>query len=933
LKKILLIVTLFLLLPSIGFAEWTNLIHNYSRSDYKAGSQNWQIIQLDNYWMYFANKMGLLEYNGKDWHLYPLNGNTDTRCIYYSRKDQRVYVGGINELGYLELSDGGKRQYRMIGDLNALQELNIGNIWSIYEIDDAIYFCGDQMVVKWVNDHFSIINAPGKIDCSQVINNTLHIGTEAGVYVLAGGSFFRLSHADRLKDQKIRAILPLGNEILIATARNGLFLYSERSGLKSFHTDADAFIRENELFSVAAQKDRIALGTVMKGVVLITSHGKFVKYINESHGLQNNTVLASYFDRNGNLWLGLDNGIDYIALNYPVTYLYSTAKFYGAGYAACLYRNKLYLGTNRGLYVCDWPVPNTESAPELQFVAGTQGQVWGLDIVDGQLLMCHDRGLFAIDADGVSDLRLSTGAWGLLRLKGSENKFWLSTYRGFCVMQKKSDILWDIQLIDSIHGSIINFEEDRHNRLFLRANRRQLACISLNVEQNRVEKEIHYGPDHLPEDYSIHELSGRIVLCSPSGFYTCNVGDQLVPDTILNRTFGTIAPFKTITQQDDVTWVLGDQVVAAQYDSGPPLVCHHNIPLSTNFERIYPLNDSLAIIPNENGFALWNTRAGMQKPDYPLQIVEVAIMKDDQSKGETLFPDAKEIPEIPYHRNSLWIRYHLINYTHPSTALFHTRLDNGEWSDYSADDSRLLSHIPIGSHVFRVATLLAGGQTIEDSFAFTILPPWYLTAWAYSGYLLLLTGLAFLVWKLDDSRIKRKEAQMEMRQHKNIEVKEEEIMRLKNEQLEVDIRHKSQELANSAIHLARKNEILIELKEDLLRLFGKTGFPDAVTMKRTLLELNAKIDDNIHEDDSLHKFEENFDLVHNNFISRLAGQYPSLSMTERKMCAYIKMQLSSKEIAPLLNISIRGVETTRYRLRKKLRLSRDESLTQFLINF
>jgi DNA-binding CsgD family transcriptional regulator len=629
----------------------------------------------------------------------------------------------------------------------------------------------------------------------------------------------------------------------------------------------------------------------------------------------------------------LDNGIDYIALNYPVTHLYSTAKFYGTGYVARLYQNKLYLGTNRGLYVSDWPVPNTESAPELKFVMGTQGQVWELHVVDGQLFMCHDRGLFVIDSHGIRDLHLPTGAWSMLPLKGNPDKFWLSTYRGFCIMQKKSDVLWDIQLIDSIHGSIINFEEDCNNRLFLRANRQQLTRISLNAGQNDLENEINYGPNHFPENYSIHQLNNKIVLCSPSGFYTYDDNERFVPDTVLNRTFGTIDFFRTIEQKNNVIWALGEQALVAQYDSAAPVVCHHNIPLSANFERIYPLNDSLAIIPNENGFALWNTHVTVQKQEYPLQIVEVTVMKNAQSKGKTLFPDAEEAPEIPYHDNSLLIRYSLINYLHPSTVLFRTCLDDGEWSDASADDSRLLSHISIGSHLFRVTTQLADGRTIEDVFAFVILPPWYLTAWAYGGYVLLLTGLLFLVWKLDDMRIKRKEAQMQLRQHKDIEVKEEEIMRLKNEQLEVDILHKSQELANSAIHLARKNEILMEIKGDLLRFFSQISAMDAATIQRTILQLNTKIDDNIREDDSLRKFEENFDLVHNQFISRLSSQYPSLNMTERKMCAYIKMQLSSKEIAPLLNISLRGVETTRYRLRKKLGLNRDENLTQFLMNF
>jgi DNA-binding CsgD family transcriptional regulator len=204
-----------------------------------------------------------------------------------------------------------------------------------------------------------------------------------------------------------------------------------------------------------------------------------------------------------------------------------------------------------------------------------------------------------------------------------------------------------------------------------------------------------------------------------------------------------------------------------------------------------------------------------------------------------------------------------------------------------------------------------------------ILPPWYLTVWAYGIYALLLTGFIFLLWKLDDMRIKRKEAQMELRRHKEMEM----------QKLEIDIRHKSQELANSSMTLARKNEILIEIKEFLLHFFNKADSADPIAVQRQIIQLSNKIDDNIREDDILQKFEENFDLVHNNFIQRLSAQYPSLSMIERKMCAYIKMQLSSKEIAPLLNNSIRGVETTRYRLRKKLGLNRDESLTQFLMNF
>jgi DNA-binding CsgD family transcriptional regulator len=148
----------------------------------------------------------------------------------------------------------------------------------------------------------------------------------------------------------------------------------------------------------------------------------------------------------------------------------------------------------------------------------------------------------------------------------------------------------------------------------------------------------------------------------------------------------------------------------------------------------------------------------------------------------------------------------------------------------------------------------------------------------------------------------------------------------------LEVKHKNQELANTAINLARKNEVLLEIKDDLTKVSDgmKSDDPDLSSLRRKILILNNKITENILEDNSLKKFEEHFDLVHNKFMENLTKKFPELTTNERKMCAFIKMDLSSKEIAPLLNISIRGVETLRYRLRKKIGLKQEEHLAMFL---
>ena len=936
-----------LLLPYLCFAEWTNLIKNYSRNDYKAGSQNWQIIQSDNRWMYFANKTGILEYNGKHWNLYPLRNNINARSLFYSRRDNRIYVGGINEIGYLEFSSSGKRYYHPIENPYENITFLLGNVWKIYEIDKAIYFCGDQVVVKWMNDVSVPIRAPDKIDCSSLINNTLYIGTASGIFILAGEAFYRLPNTEAMTRKKLRAILPFGNKVMIATAREGLFLWGE-NGLTPFHTEADEFVAKNELFSIAIQNNQIAIGTVLRGLVLITTEGKVLKYINELHGLQNNTILSVYFDFNNNLWLGLDNGIAYIALNYPVTNLYAASGFYGAGYVARLHKGKMYFGTNRGLYVTNWPISCTERPPELQLIEGSQGQVWDLQIIDNRLFVCHDKGLFVMESKEMRSLDLHIGTWELRPMKQTKNKYWISTYNGFYVMEKGVRPKWEIRPISSSPPlSILNFEEGNGNQLFLRQSRNELSRISINTEQNKVENEKNYRGADIPENFFIHQLMGKIILCSPAGFYFYDSNERFVPDVETNRFFefsGKNNSFRSVFQAPTAIWALGEDILAVKYNN-TAVSCYHSIPLITNFERLFPINDSLAIIPNENGFALWNTAASIKKSEYPLQITDIQIVKgNDRKEGDSIGTNAKGVLTIPYRNNSFLVEYAVINYFNPYKVQFRTQLDNEEWSPFSSVDNRVLSDIPIGSHIFKVQTQMENGKVLEDSFSFIVLPPWYLTTGAYIIYGIMLILLFFLLWKLDSRRIEQKERQMKMLQEKELERKEEvfktenekkeqEIIRLTNEKLEMDIQHKSQELANSALILVRKNEVLIEIKKSLFDILDKTNHDIPLQeFKRKISEVTHVIDENIREDDIIHKFEENFDLVHNNFIKRLTEAFPTLNVAERKMCTLIKMQLSSKEIAPLLNISVRGVETMRLRLRKKLRLQ-NESLTKFLSNF
>ena len=293
--------------------------------------------------------------------------------------------------------------------------------------------------------------------------------------------------------------------------------------------------------------------------------------------------------------------------------------------------------------------------------------------------------------------------------------------------------------------------------------------------------------------------------------------------------------------------------------------------------------------------------------------------------------------------NSVRFDYALSFFAVGDDVRFQYRLNKGSWSDFTTVRTKEYSNLSEGEYTFEVKAVFPDGTTSSDTIAFRILPPWYRSAAAYVCYIILALLALWYVYRWDDVRVKRKKQQAVIEKDKELHDMEREyeeekarqekqIMQLEKEKLEYDLQHKSQEMANLMINFVRKNEMLTEIKSEILKVSALLKGEGAREGKQQLILINNKIDGNIQSDEVLKRIEAQLDLIHNNFMKRLHAKHPELSHNERMMCAYLKMNLSTKEIAPLLNISVRGVETIRYRLRKKFALEREDSLTDYLSN-
>jgi DNA-binding CsgD family transcriptional regulator len=179
---------------------------------------------------------------------------------------------------------------------------------------------------------------------------------------------------------------------------------------------------------------------------------------------------------------------------------------------------------------------------------------------------------------------------------------------------------------------------------------------------------------------------------------------------------------------------------------------------------------------------------------------------------------------------------------------------------------------------------------------------------------------------IQETKLNKKDAEIEKLAEKN----QQEIVRLQNEKLESELNHMNNELATATMHLLNKNEFIASIRTQLSHLSKKTKLEE---VNVTLQQISKEIENNISGDSDWAHFQLHFDRVHGDFITRLKSNFTELSPQETKLCAYLRLNLSSKEIAQLLNITVRGVEISRYRLRKKLLLDRNQNLQEFILNF
>ena len=930
-------------------ANWQRSVTNYTRHDYKAGNQNWMIAQHPNGWMYFANNKGLVEFDGMSWNTYSID-NAKTRAVRVAANGT-IYVGGLGQFGYFTPNRLGGLDYTCLSE--HIDKKTVGNIWNIHIVDNRIYFQSDISVFYYEEKKVTQVQCTPGVSFSAIVYNKFYVASSGGILVLNGNEFTPIPETEGVIHSKIVGILPYDGQVLIVTSRDGLFLYDGKA-LARFSSAADSFVETNQLFCAAIRGNLLALGSVQDGVLLLDTKHDRTEHISITNGLQNKTVLSLAFDRERNLWLGLDNGIDCIHLNSPLFFLYSNKTAIGAGYASCTYQGKLYLGTNQGLYVTDNPVGLNRKST-VNFVPGTEGQVWSVMEYDNKLFCGGGNSLIVIDGNVVSQLEGIRGVWAVRKLSQHPDVLLAGTYWGLCVIKKEKG-RWQVayRIKEANVSAKTIYVEDGFNTVWVANKESGLYRFVLSDDLREVKRVKCYNSAMLPagNNVCVSKINNEIVIASRQGLFRYNqIKDCLEEYTSLENQLEGKASYTYLTQDayNDIWYVNEGMLRVLRYDASTKRYYKNKNEsylgefLIEDFEHISLCDDKQAVIGTEEGFSLLHFRRKVHKESpLTLQIRKVYLTgkQDSLIYGRSFTYDERPLL-IPYTHNSLRIEYSVNNYDKLQTAFYSYKLKgsgNEGWSAYNTNRMKEFTDLKEGKYVFYVKIVTdRDKEPVVTSFAFEILPPWYRTWWAYSLYMLA-GGLFiyYVYYRIVQSRkllIQQKELELYRQQQafrKESDLKDRKIDSLQEENLQAELRHKSEELIRTTLNIVRKNEILQEIKREAVSISHSINDENLVNIRRKTLRLISQIDTNIEHDDDLQAFQRTFDSVHQDFFKCLDTHFPELNNKEKMLCAYIKMDLISKEIAPLLNISVRGVEISRYRLRKKLGLVEKDNLADFL---
>lgn len=934
--------TVFLVLNVAYASTFKPVITNYSSKVYGIayGMQNWGCTQTLDGEMHFANNRGMLSFDGYHWRLSATPGNKILRTM--MADGDSIFVGSYEEFGYFKKDKYGNFQYCSLSKLLRKAIANNEEVWNIVKYKGKVYFqtfasafCWNGRNVEQIHYnnlsplYFHLIN--GKI-YAQIVGG--------GLALFDGKRYIPIIGRNKINNDNVVATIQLnGRRAILCTESSGLYL-TDGKAVEPFPTQIDTSLKQLRMNRAILTKDStIVLGTILGGIYAIDMAGRLKWHYNIESGMLSNSVLRLFCDRDNNVWAALDNGLALIHTGSPYSIMIPERgePMLGMIYDIGFTERGYLIATNQGLYTYDSPTG------KISLLKGAEGQNWHVSEFDGQIFIGNNQQTFETSKG-------STALHPIPGTDGSSTCMKRATINGQDVIVEASysnlriyrmvDGRWTLSnTVEGFSAPVKQMEIDQTGAIWAANMNSGVYRIELSRDLRKVTDITEYrvlGNDDDVVSY-VMKIRGRIVLSDGRTLYTYDdMQQRVIPYKKLCDGLASASDIHSSAVNDRTFWLSGKYGYTLVDFTGKAFHTIQYVPVSFFGLQNNESNDKVKVYGGytyfnmNNGIARFSNNDMFNKTEPKLALSSAQTI----NFGETIpLPISLENNKTDVS-GGLSLIFSFPNYSSQQFR-FRFTLDGPKEEVVIRQSPDIIFHdLDMGRYILKVEALNAAGNVVSSiHYGFTVPRPPYLS---YAAIFLYIAALSvgifyFSRWRTNKAlknRQKDYEAKKALQDIKMLE-QEKIIAKQRQQLLENELSVKSKEIASMALDMEAKKNALEGLQTAIQRQKLRGG-----VSSKELDALLKQIETIPSSDEDLWKvYQKNFDMIHDQFFRNLRERYPSLTASDLKFCALLRLNLSTKDIARLTNLTIRGVEAARYRLRKKIGLSEKDSLVEFLIDF
>jgi len=814
-------------------------IKYYGPKVYDGTAMNWTIAQDKRGVMYFGNETGILEFDGNSWRKIHVPNSANVRSLATS-DNGIIYVCASNDFGYLKPDSLGQLKYQSLKPHLDKKYHNYGEMWDVAASSKGVFFKTKDKIFKWDERHISVHDSVFAYRLYKIGDTIYSRNHDTGLMMVDGDSLKVMPDGGFFSSTGVFNMLPFNEEasnqkdkILVATNYKGLFLHDGKKFFP-FKTNVDSFLFKNQIYnSCITANGNYAFATQRGGVVIVDQKGRLVQFINEDSGLPTNVVYDIYSDRQGGLWLATLYGIVYCEAPSPFSIFRNHGSLKSMSNSVIRFNENIYAANEFGV------VYLTDKKSTFELVEGINKPAYKLLNYNGVLFASTNRGLATIEDNRLVDFLFHRSTQVVLASKVFPGRIYVGSRIGFAVVQELDNRQFHLAYSKETVNEVLSIAEDEDGSLWLAGYFNGIFHITGNLGNlaSGSDKDVIYkfydSGNGLPgNSWHVFDINNQMLLITDKGIFRFDKElEKFLPDSTLGGVLSDSLTGISLIEKG----INGNLWIAAETNGKNeigkaipqkngtykwnPIPEFRRLQLST-LACIYSdygskSNIEILWLCTEEGLIRYNP--AIQKninKDYSTLIRKVSVHDDSVIYGgaDTMYLPEKRIA-LTSSENDIIFEFSATSFDRSQATLFQYCLERNDenWSKWTTDIKKEYTNLAGGDYQFRVRSKNVYGVIgKEDIFHFTILPPFYLTWWAYLSYAFIFLFGLFIIDRVQRKRLVNKERE-------RAKIREAELIKKQAQELET---------IDNIVRVINKELVLENLLQVLLEQ-GMKLFPQA----------------------------------------------------------------------------------------------------------